>query len=106
MAFEGAYEGRRVEAGACDRRCLCSEVHGDTFDTINFLECRLHSGGAPPTSCHAGDREGHGRGIADLVDLTRVLAGSERDAAQPQEEEKELFHGLVLGLWPQERDRV
>ena len=97
MTFEGAHEGGRVEASACDRRCLRSEVHGDTIDAVNFLECRLHSGGAPPASCHAGDREGHGRGIADLVDLTRVLASNEGDAAEPQEEEKELFHGLKFG---------
>ena len=99
VAFKGSHEGRLVEAGACDCRCLGSVVHSDTIDAVNFFECRLHSRGAPPASCHAGDCEGHGRGVAHLVDLTRVLAGSERDAAQPQEEEKELFHnGFVLGL--------
>ena len=68
-----------------------------TFNAINFLECSLHSGGTPPTSCHAADGERDHGGVTHLVGLPCVLAGNEGDAAEPQEEEKELFHGLNLG---------
>ena len=96
VTFEGADEGCLVEVRASDRRCLRSEVHLDTFNAINFLECSLHSGGTPPTSCHAADGERDHGGVTHLVGLPVALAGNEGDAAEPQEEEEELFHGSVV----------
>ena len=97
-AFEGIHQSVRVEVRARDGRGLGCVVDLDSVNAIHCFECRLHSGGAPPTSCHAADGERDRRGVTHLIGLPCVLAGNEGDAAQPQEEEKELFHGSVIGV--------
>ena len=104
-AFEGPDQGLRVEVRARDRGGIGGEIDLDAFDAFNGFKCRLHLGGTPEDSCHAADRERDRGGIAHFQGLSVALAGYEGQAAEPQEDEEELFHGLDEGLGPRGRDR-
>ena len=92
---EAGAEGFGVDAGAGDRGGLGGEVDGDRLDAGDGGECRLHSRGAPAASCHAGDVEGDLGGVSYGLRLGTVFAGGEGEAAESEEDEEKLLHGVM-----------